>query len=71
VTGEALLVIADLVAHFRMARSSIYAAIARGDLPKPIRIGRTARWRPADIAAAEARLAGGGVVELGVADAVR
>lgn len=35
-----------------LSRSSIYDMMARGDFPKPIRIGRRAvAWRESDIAA--------------------
>ena len=34
-----------------LGESSIWRHVKNGDLPKPIKIGRSARWRAADIRA--------------------
>jgi predicted DNA-binding transcriptional regulator AlpA len=49
----------DLQQQFRLSRSALHRAVARGTLPKPLRLGpKTLRWRAADIEAAVERLAG-------------
>lgn len=46
----------DLCARFQLSRASVYVLIARGQLPRPTKIGRSARWRDSEIAAAEDRI---------------
>jgi predicted DNA-binding transcriptional regulator AlpA len=47
----------DLQNQFRLSRSALHRAVARGALPKPLRLGpKTYRWRPVDVEAAVERL---------------
>jgi predicted DNA-binding transcriptional regulator AlpA len=50
------LTIRDLQSRFQLSRAGIYALIARGVLPRPIHLGRAARWEERLIVAAEQRL---------------
>jgi predicted DNA-binding transcriptional regulator AlpA len=48
----------DLQQPFRLSRSALHRAVARGTLPRPIRFGPTTyRWRAVDSEAAVERLA--------------
>lgn len=49
---------ADLRARLKICNSTLYTLIARGDLPKPKKLGRTSVWRESDIAAALNKLLG-------------
>lgn len=44
-----LLKVSDVQAILQLSRSGIYAAIRSGDLPKPIKIGKSARWKASQI----------------------
>ena len=44
-----LLKVADVQAILKLSRSAVYAAIRAGDLPKPIKIGKSARWKASRI----------------------
>lgn len=49
----------DLCSRLRISRSTLYALIARGDLPRPSKLGRSSVWKAEDVAAALDRLLGG------------
>ena len=49
----------DLCSRLRISRSALYAMIARGDLPRPSKLGRSSVWRAEDVAEALDRLLGG------------
>jgi predicted DNA-binding transcriptional regulator AlpA len=53
-----LLTIHDVAKVLRCSRRSVRVYVSQGLLPPPVKIGRLARWRPADLEAALARLAG-------------
>ena len=57
-----LLGLPEVMRRLRMSRSSIYAAIAAGDFPRPIRVGsRSVRWFAREIDAwVESRPRAGG-----------
>lgn len=44
-----LLKVSDVQAILQLSRSAVYAAIRSGDLPKPIKIGKSARWKVSQI----------------------
>lgn len=46
-----LLTADDLAEMLQLTRRAVHMMVARGDLPKPIKIGRTARWRAEEIEA--------------------
>jgi len=47
-----LLRLPEVVALVRLGRSAIYAAVARGEFPPPLKIGkRASAWRRADVEA--------------------
>lgn len=48
----------DLCDRLRVSRSSLYTMIAKGDLPRPSKLGRSSVWRIEDVAAALDRLLG-------------
>ena len=48
-----LLKVADVQAILKLSRSAVYAAIRAGDLPKPIKIGKSARWKASRIETAQ------------------
>ncbi len=49
---EQLLRRRDVEATAKLSRSAIYAAMARGEFPAPVRIGaRSVRWRSSDVQA--------------------
>lgn len=49
-TPETLLRRPDVEAMTGMSRSAIYAAMARGEFPKPVKLGAQARaWRRSEI----------------------
>jgi excisionase family DNA binding protein len=54
-----LLTIADLAAYLKLSKPTIRKAVARGELPPPIRFGRACRWKPEDVQEALGRRAGG------------
>ncbi|HMM39252.1 MAG TPA: helix-turn-helix domain-containing protein [Desulfovibrio sp.] len=49
---------ADLRARLKICNSTLYALIARGDLPAPKKLGRSSVWRESEIAAALNKLLG-------------
>lgn len=49
-----------------LSRTAFYAAINRGELPKPKKIGRTSVWPESELRAAIAALPGGGSAEVSV-----
>ncbi len=52
VQGETELLRArDLAAVLNMGESSVWRHVKNGDIPKPIKIGGSTRWRRADIEA--------------------
>ena len=44
-----LLKVSDVQAILQLSRSAVYAAIRSGELPKPIKIGKSARWKASQI----------------------
>ena len=46
---EYLLTIDDVAGRLRVHRSFVYTLIRRGDLPRPIKIGKASRIRGADL----------------------
>jgi len=48
VTSE-LLTVKDLAAALRLGKRTIWRMVSTGALPKPIRLGRSVRWRRATI----------------------
>lgn len=44
-----LLKVSDVQAILQLSRSAVYAAVRSGDLPKPIKIGKSARWKVSQI----------------------
>jgi predicted DNA-binding transcriptional regulator AlpA len=51
--GGKMLDVAAVAVRFSISRRSVWRAVAQGDLPPPVKIGRCSRWLPADIAAFE------------------
>ena len=47
--ADRLLKISDVQAALQMSRSAVYAAIRSGGLPKPVKIGKSARWKASQI----------------------
>lgn len=47
---ERLLAIADVAARTSISRSGIYAAIASGTFPSPVKIGAKSAWVEAEVA---------------------
>ena len=47
--GEVLLSVRDVADRLRVDRSTVYALLARGELPRPGHVGRCTRWREADV----------------------
>lgn len=43
--ADRLLKAADVQAILQLSRSALYAAVRAGTLPKPIKIGKSARWK--------------------------
>lgn len=48
--ADRLLKVSDVQAVLQLSRSAVYAAIRAGTLPKPIKIGKSARWKASQIA---------------------
>ena len=46
-----LLTVRDVAAALRLSQRQVWKLSASGRLPKPLKIGRSARWRRADIEA--------------------
>ncbi|MBP9940831.1 MAG: helix-turn-helix domain-containing protein [Comamonas sp.] len=44
-----LLKVSDVQAILQLSRSAVYAAVRSGDLPKPIKIGKSARLKVSQI----------------------
>lgn len=43
--NDRLLKVKDIQEILQLSRSAVYAAIRAGFLPKPIKIGKSARWK--------------------------
>lgn len=50
-TVPALLDIDDVKRIYGIGKTSVYAGLANGTFPQPVKIGRLNRWRPQDITA--------------------
>ena len=48
--NDRLLKVTDVQEILQLSRSAVYAAIREGLLPKPIKIGKSARWKASVIA---------------------
>lgn len=48
--NDRLLKVKDVQEILQLSRSAVYAAIRAGLLPKPIKIGKSARWKASVIA---------------------
>ncbi|MDR0215584.1 MAG: helix-turn-helix domain-containing protein [Comamonas sp.] len=48
--NDRLLKVKDVQEILQLSRSAVYAAIREGLLPKPIKIGKSARWKASVIA---------------------
>lgn len=46
-----LLTADDIAEMLQLTRRAVHMIVARGDLPRPIKIGRTARWKAEEIEA--------------------
>lgn len=42
---DCLLTVADLQARLKLSRTAVYTHIRAGRLPKPIKFGKSARWK--------------------------
>ena len=42
---DCLLTVGDLQARLKLSRTAVYAHIRAGRLPKPIKFGKSARWK--------------------------
>ena len=49
--NDRLLKVADVLLILNISRSALYAAIRSGLVPKPIKIGKSARWKASEIVA--------------------
>lgn len=47
--ADRLLKVSDVQEVLQLSRSAVYAAIRSGGLPKPIKIGKSARWKASQI----------------------
>lgn len=47
--ADRLLKVSDVQEVLQLSRSAVYAAIRAGSLPKPIKIGKSARWKASQI----------------------
>ena len=47
--GERLLPIAAVTARIGMKKTWLYAQIRKGKFPRPLKLGRAARWRLSDV----------------------
>ena len=57
--GSNLLDVMAVAHKFNISERSVWRAVQRGELLPPVRIGRCARWLPADIARFEENLVEG------------
>lgn len=48
--NDRLLKVKDVQEILQLSRSAVYAAIRAGLLPKPVKIGKSARWKASVIA---------------------
>lgn len=48
--NDRLLKVKDIQEILQLSRSAVYAAIRAGLLPRPIKIGKSARWKASEIA---------------------
>jgi excisionase family DNA binding protein len=56
--SEYLLTIDDVAARLRVHRSYVYTLIGRGELPKPLKIGKASRIRATELDRAIRNMAG-------------
>lgn len=47
--GEVLLSVRDVAQRLHVDRSTVYALVARHQFPRPGHVGRSTRWREADV----------------------
>jgi prophage regulatory protein len=50
-TQECFLALPQVIATCGMGHSWIYAKLKEGEFPRPVKLGRSSRWRRSDIAA--------------------
>jgi excisionase family DNA binding protein len=55
-SNETLLNVKEMAKRFNISVRHVYRLVARGDLPRPFRIGRCVRWSPLDVERFEAAL---------------
>ncbi len=48
--SDRLLKVCDVQEIMQLSRSAVYAGIRAGTLPKPIKLGKAARWKASTIA---------------------
>lgn len=46
---DRLLKVSDVQAILQLSRSAVYAGVRSGAVPKPIKIGKSARWKASQI----------------------
>jgi len=51
--NDKLLDVTEVALKFNISKRSVWRAVARSELSPPVRIGRSARWFPSDIASFE------------------
>lgn len=51
-----MLNIAQVMERLNVRKTAVYGLVQRGDLPKPVKIGGSARWIPEEIEAAIERM---------------
>ncbi len=54
--GDRFLDVRDVATRFNISIRGVHRLVARGELTRPLKIGRCSRWRPADIASFEGML---------------
>lgn len=54
--NEVLLTVKAVGTKFNISTRTVWRLVERGDLPRPVRIGRCCRWFEADILAVKKRL---------------
>jgi prophage regulatory protein len=47
--SDALLTLPQVLAKVGMKRATVYAAIARGEFPQQVKLGRSSRWSCAEL----------------------
>ncbi|MBL4928916.1 helix-turn-helix transcriptional regulator [Fuscibacter oryzae] len=56
-TASSFMTVKEVAGHFNAGVSTIWRWVKNGDLPPPVKIGGSTRWRRADIEAAFTRAA--------------